>query len=71
MKIYYNAKTDVLYLRLDDKKQPVLNKRIAEDVVLDMGKNSRIVGIEVLGASKRLDLSKLFPVQYEMTPERA
>ncbi len=59
MEILYNTKTDRLYLRFDDHKQSVINKRITEDVVLDMGEDEKIVGIEVLNASKHLELSKL------------
>ena len=45
MEILYNAKTDLLYIRIDDQKQDVINKRLVEDVVLDMGEGDRIVGI--------------------------
>ena len=71
MKILYNAKTDLLYLRLDDKKQDVINKRVSDDVVLDVGEDDRIVGIEIIDASKHLDLGKLFPVKYEVLAESA
>ena len=54
MEILYNAKTDLLYLRLDDRKQEVVNRRPSEDVVLDIGEGNRIVGIEILDASKHL-----------------
>lgn len=64
MKITYNDKTDLLYIRLDDRKQDVLNRRITEDIVLDMGEGDRIVGIEILDASKHVTLDKLFPVKY-------
>jgi uncharacterized protein YuzE len=67
MKITYNDKTDLLYIRLDDRKQDVLNRRIAEDIVLDMGEGDRIVGIEILDASKHVTLDKLFPVKYEVS----
>jgi len=63
MEIIYNAKTDLLYLRLDDRKQKTVNKRVSEDVVLDLGKGDRIVGIEILDASKRLNLKNLLPVK--------
>ena len=56
MQILYNAKTDLLYLRLDDRQQQVINKRFSEDIVLDLGKDNKIVGIEILDASKHLDL---------------
>ena len=65
MQIQYNAKTDLLYLRLDDRKQQVINKRLFEGIVLDIGKDDRIVGIEILDASKHLNLERLLPVKYE------
>lgn len=71
MQIQYDPKTDVLYFRLDGRKQSVINRRVSEDVVLDMGKGERLVGIEVLDASRHLDLAKLLPVKYEVTPEVA
>lgn len=64
MKINYDSKNDMLYFRLDEKKQDVINKRVNEDIVLDVGENEQIVGIEILDASKRLNLEKLLPVEY-------
>ena len=64
MQILYNATTDLLYLRLDDRKQQVVNQRLSEDIVLDLGEDDRIVGIEILDASKRLNLDRLLPVKY-------
>ena len=52
MNILYNDKTDLLYIRLDDRKQEVINKQVSEDVVVDIGAEDRIVGIEILDASK-------------------
>jgi len=69
MQILYNVKTDLLYLRLDDRKQQVVNKRLSEDIVLDLGEDNRIVGIEILDASRHLNLERLLPVRYEVSPE--
>jgi len=69
MQIVYDAKTDLLYLRLDDQKQDVINKRISEDIVLDLGQGDRIIGIEILDASKHLNLESLLPVKYEVLNE--
>lgn len=69
MQILYNAKRDLVYLRLDDRKQPVINRRLSEDIVLDMGEDDRIVGIEILDASKHLNLQSLLPVKYHVSPE--
>ncbi|MBI4491058.1 MAG: DUF2283 domain-containing protein [Deltaproteobacteria bacterium] len=68
MQILYNAQTDLLYLRLDDRKQQVVNKRVSEDIVIDIGEDNRIVGIEILDASKNLNLERLLPLKYEVTP---
>ena len=65
--IVYNDKTDLLYIRLDDKKQDVINRRVSEDIVLDIGENDRIIGIEILDASKHVSLDKLLPVKYEVS----
>jgi len=65
MNILYNDKTDLLYIRLDDKKQEIINRRVSEDIVLDIGEDDKIVGIEILDASKRVSLEKLMPVNYE------
>ncbi len=69
MQILYNAKTDLLYIRLDDQKQQVLNKRVSEDIVVDLGENDKIVGIEILDASRHLNLQNLLPVKYEVSQE--
>ena len=65
--IVYNDKTDLLYIRLDDKKQDVINRRVSEDIVLDIGENDRIIGIEILDASRNVSLDKLLPVKYEVS----
>jgi uncharacterized protein YuzE len=69
MQIHYNTKTDLLYLRLDERKHEVINKRVTEDIVLDLGEDNKIVGIEILDASTHLDLARLLPVKYEVATE--
>ena len=69
MNIFYNDKTDLLYIRLDDRKQNVMNKRVSEDIVLDIGEEDKIVGIEILDASKHLRLERLLPVEYGVSKE--
>lgn len=67
MQITYNEQTDLLYIRLDPRKQQVVNRQVSEDVVLDIGLNDRIIGIEILDASRHVRLDALMPVQYEVT----
>ncbi|MFQ6057580.1 MAG: DUF2283 domain-containing protein [Anaerolineae bacterium] len=69
MQILYDVKKDLLYIRLDDQKQTVINRRLSEDIVLDIGEGDRIVGIEILDASQHLNLARLLPVEYKVMPE--
>jgi uncharacterized protein YuzE len=68
MQIHYNAKKDLLYIRLDERKQEVVNRRPSEDIVLDIGEGDRLVGIEIVDASKHLDVESLLPVKYQVSP---
>jgi len=55
MKVYYDDETDALYLRLGDKT-PEGVIEISEGVNLDTTSEDKIVGIEILNASKKIDL---------------
>ena len=65
MKLTYNKKSDILYISLDPTKRELRNRELSEDVVLDLDAEDRIVGIEILDASRRLNLDALVPVEYE------
>lgn len=67
MQVLYNSKTDTLYIRLDESRQDVINKRVSEDVVLDLGAGERIVGIEIAEASAHLNLRNILPVEFKLT----
>ncbi|MBY0435407.1 MAG: DUF2283 domain-containing protein [Cyclobacteriaceae bacterium] len=64
MTIHYDSATDLLYLRLELETQALVNKRVSEDIVLDIGKDEKIVGIEIMDASRHVNLSKLMPIEY-------
>jgi uncharacterized protein YuzE len=67
MKITYHEKTDLLYIRLDERQQQVLCNEPSDGVVLELGEDDRIVGIEILDASKRLRLDQLLTLEYRKT----
>ena len=67
MHVSYNDRTDLLYIRLDDRRQDVINRRVSDDVVLDIGEGDRILGIEILDASRHVTLDRLLPVKYEVS----
>ena len=68
MKISYDDGTDLLYLRFDEREQQVENRRLADDIVLDIGEGGKIVGIEILDASRHVNLQNLLPTRYQVTP---
>lgn len=62
MKISYDPKYDILYLKLSDAEK-VICKDVDEDITVDMDEQGRLVGIEVLSASEHIDLRFLLPVE--------
>ena len=63
MQVLYDDKKDLLYFRLDTKNQQVVNRRVSDNVVLDIGEDDKIVGIEILSASKIVNLNDVLPVK--------
>ncbi len=66
MRIEYDRGSDLLYVRFDSRLQPVTNTRVSEDMVLDVGKGEKIIGIEIMHASRRVDLRQIQPVSFEI-----
>jgi len=64
MKIEYDAQYDLLYLRFDETPQQLVNQRVNDHIVLDIGTDDKIVGIEILGAMDVLNLSSILPINY-------
>ncbi len=65
MQVIYNDKTDLLYIRFDAGKHEVTNQRVADNIVLDVAENNRIIGIEIMDASKSVNLGQLLPIDYK------
>ncbi|MEI6243299.1 MAG: DUF2283 domain-containing protein [Chlamydiota bacterium] len=53
VQVEYDRKADAMYIWIRKAKYDV-SEELAENVILDLDKNGRIIGIEVLGASKNL-----------------
>ena len=69
MKFHYDKKVDALSIRFNNQRY-VESDQVSDDVILDYDKQGRIIGIEVLNASKRFPKEfhkqlhkKLIPVQ--------
>ena len=64
MKLKLDEVTDTLYLRLDDSAI-VESEEVRPGVVLDFSVDNRVVGIEMLNISKRVEREKLLDFQFE------
>lgn len=53
VKVEYDKKADALYIWVRKAKYDI-SEELAENVILDLDKNGRIIGIEVLDASKNI-----------------
>jgi uncharacterized protein YuzE len=61
MKIKYDPKVDAAYISFNENVEQVTTIRVTEDIAIDFGPHEEIVGIEVLDASKHLNLKKETP----------
>ena len=62
MRITYDAEADAAYIYLTDKFKEPETRQVDEDINLDFNIANRLIGIEVLDASDRLDLDYLAPL---------
>jgi uncharacterized protein YuzE len=63
MKVYYDAKVDAIYIKLGNQK-PDGVVEISEGINLDKTAEEKIVGIEILNASKKLNVKTI--LSYEL-----
>jgi len=64
MKVCYDKKVDALYIKLGNKS-PDCVVEISEGVNLDTTSDGKIVGIEILNASKKMDINTILSYQLE------
>ncbi len=62
MKLSYDSKYDLLYIRFG-KARKVINKPVNAEITLDLDRQGRLVGIEILSASRHIDLSTILPIK--------
>ena len=65
MRISYDSEVDALYIRLVEGPQECRTVRLSEEVALDLGPGERLIGIEVLDASRVLGAKLTEPVELE------
>jgi len=65
MKVFYDKEVDALYLELG-KEVPDGVTEISDRVNLDVTKDGKIVGIEILQASSKLDIQTILSYSLEL-----
>jgi uncharacterized protein YuzE len=70
VQVEYDQKADAMYIHLRKAKYDV-SEELAENVILDLDKNGKIIGIEILEASKNLSkdiITKIITTEKIATP---
>ena len=64
MRLKIDKQSDTLYFRLDESAI-VESEEVQPGVILDFDENGRVVGLEILGVSLRVEPEKLNLLQFE------
>lgn len=64
MKLKIDKKTDALYFRLDDSKI-IESEEVSPGIILDFNSKDQVVGIEILGISRRTQKINLQELQFQ------
>jgi uncharacterized protein YuzE len=64
MKIEYDKKADAVYIYLQEK-EAAKTIELSEIVKVDLDKEGKLIGIEVLNATQRYSLSDIFNISTE------
>ncbi|MCR4320818.1 MAG: DUF2283 domain-containing protein [Candidatus Brocadiaceae bacterium] len=68
MKVHYDDEVDALYIKLGNKK-PEGVIEISEGINLDTTSEGKIVGIEILNASEKVDIKTILSYTLELDKE--
>ncbi|MCX5885619.1 MAG: DUF2283 domain-containing protein, partial [Proteobacteria bacterium] len=65
MRVHYDSEVDAIYIKLGNEK-PDGVVEIAEGVNLDTTSKNRIVGIEILNASKKINIKTILSYELDL-----
>ena len=65
MRITYDTKADAIYIGLKDGEF-AKNREVDPGIVLDLGQDGELLGIEILDASSRINLADIANISIEM-----
>jgi len=64
MRMHYSQDADAIYIRL--KEDPIHNTdEVAENIIMDFDAKGNVIGIEILFASERVDVSELIVQSFD------
>ncbi len=63
MKITYDPKADALYIQFQIGKSKS-TKKIQDGILVDLDKNGKLFGIEIIGVSERVSLKNLQEISF-------
>jgi len=64
MKITFDKEADTIYIELSEENF-ASNKKIDEETILDLDKNGKIIGIELLNISKRMTKNFISDISFQ------
>ena len=67
MRIEYDREADALYIQIQEKRV-TKTKEIEEGVLIDFDEDGKLIGIEILDATKRFTLSDIINLHVENLP---
>ena len=65
MRVHYDNEVDAVYIKLGNQK-PDGVVEISEGVNLDITGDNKLVGIEILNASKKMNIKTIFSYELEL-----
>ena len=65
MKITYDPEADAAYIKFNQDRPQVTTIRVNNDVLIDIGHEKELIGIEILNATKNMRLIKGLKVELE------
>ncbi len=68
MRVFYDPAVDALYLQFGDGKPEGVDE-IGEGVNVDLTKDGKLVGIEIIEASKKMDIHTILSYSLELSDE--
>ena len=70
MRIEYDREADALYIQIQEK-HVAKTKEVEEGVLIDFDETNKLIGIEILSATKRFALSDIVNLHVENLPVEA